>query len=84
MPFLSQNVNIGRFWTNKFGLRGRRIFCWHFYAWRRGRILVMPAAEHHSYDDADANVDVDVDDDFEVDDDDQDNHHHSHFICPAV
>ena len=26
MPFLSRNVNIRRFWTNNFGLRGRRIF----------------------------------------------------------
>ena len=43
MPFLSQNVNIQRFWTNDFGLRAKRIFCWHFYAWRRGRILIVPA-----------------------------------------
>ena len=80
---MSQNVKIRRFWTNNFELHAGEFFCRHFYAWRRGRILIMPAADH-SYDDADANVDVDVDDDFEVDDDDQDNHHHSHFICPAV
>ena len=26
MPFLLQNSNIQRFWTNNFGLRPRRIF----------------------------------------------------------
>ena len=39
---LSRNINIRRFWTNNFELNARRIFCWHFYARRRGRILSMP------------------------------------------
>ena len=46
MPFLLRNISIQRFWTNNIGLRARRTSFLTFLrleAWRRGRILIMPA-----------------------------------------
>ena len=42
MPFLSRNVNIQRFGPIVLDYAPKDFFCWHFYAWRRGRILIMP------------------------------------------
>ena len=49
MPFLSRNVNLKRFWTNDFELRAQRMFLLAFYAWRRGRILIMPAPRPENF-----------------------------------
>ena len=53
MPFFLKNVKICHFCreTLTYDVFGPMIldytpgefFCWHFYAWRRGRILIMPA-----------------------------------------
>ena len=40
MPFLSRNVNINVFWPIILDYAPGEIFCWHFYAWRRGHILI--------------------------------------------
>ena len=41
---MSQNVNIRRFGPIIFDYAPGEFFCWHFYAWRSGRILIMLGA----------------------------------------
>ena len=42
MPFLSRNVNIRHSGSIILDYAPGEFFCWHFYARRRGRILIMP------------------------------------------
>ena len=42
MPFLSKTLTYGVFGPIILDYAPREFFCWHFYARRRGRILIMP------------------------------------------
>ena len=44
MPFLSKTLTYGVFGPIILDYAPGEFFCWHFYAWRRGRILIMPAS----------------------------------------
>ena len=45
MPFLSKTLTYGVFGPIILDYAPGEFFCWHFYARRRGRILIMPDAD---------------------------------------